>query len=269
MLKKLGKVIVYFYNRFFDDQCSIRASALAYSSLLTIVPLLISIFWILSFFPFFSNVGHDIQKYILTNFVADSAGVISKQIDIFMKQVKLISWTGVVGFLFASIIMMYNLVEAFNAIWKVSMKRHFAIEFFIYFLVLVISPIIFGLLILLSSYIASLPLIPSAGTFMGKPFLRVLSYLSSWATFTLFNWAIPSRRVHFRNALIAGFITAVFFEIGKYLFALYLFYFPTYRLIYGALSTIPIFLIWMYVTWSIILLGAIICHTLETRAKSP
>lgn len=262
--RKTRQILIYLYERFFSDGCSYRAASLAYSTLLSLVPLLMITFFILSYFPIFQGTGNAIQHFILINFVADSANLIAQKLNVFIQQVQVLTWTSILSLVFVSLLMMYNLVRAFNAIWHVKMQRHLAISFAIYLLILLVSPLVFGILMLVSSYLATLPLIAGAKItlFIKKPFLIILPYLSAFITFTFFNWVLPSTRVRIRYAVIAGFITTVLFELAKYLFTLYLTYFPSYRVIYGALAAIPLFLIWLYVSWSIILLGALICNVL-------
>ncbi len=264
-LRKGWQIVTYLYNRFFADGCSYRAASLTYSTLLSIVPFLIIVFYVVSFFPVFKGTGVAIQNFILQNFIATSANVIAKHMNDFLQSTRSLSWVSMLGLAFASILMMYNLVSAFNAIWHVKLQRHFALSFIIYVLILLLSPLFFGMLLLASSYLASLPLISGAKAtlYIKKPLLIILPYVSAFVTFTFFNWVLPSCKVKLWYAVIAGFITTLFFEIAKYLFSLYLTYYPTYRIIYGALATIPLFLVWLYLSWSVILLGAVICRGLS------
>lgn len=256
---------MHLYDRFFDDNCSSFAASLAYSTLLSLVPLLMVSFYVLSFFPVFKGVGHSLQEFILSNFVAGSANVISIHLNDFLKQIRVLSWTNIVALLIASVLMIYNMVHAFNMIWRVKLERHFALSFLIYLGILLATPIVFGALMLGSSYLATLPVISDVKSLnaVSKPVLFILPYTAALVTFTFFNWVLPSTKVPLRYAFVAGMVTTVFFECAKYFFTLYLSLFPTYRIIYGALATIPIFFIWIYVTWVIILLGALICNALS------
>ena len=227
-------------------------------------------FYALSFFPILKGSGEALQQFILANFVADSASVIAQYLNTFLQQIRVLSWTSFLSLGFVSLLMIYNMVRAFNKIWHVKLRRYVALSFVIYLLILLATPLFFGVLMLVSSYLASLPLISGtkASLFIKKPVLVVLPYLSAFITFSFFNWVLPSTRVRVWHAVIAGFITTFLFELAKYLFTFYLTYFPTYRLIYGALATILIFLIWIYVTWSIILLGALICSGFSSGFKT-
>ncbi len=264
-MQTLGRFLAYIYQRFDEDGCSYMAASLAYSTLLSLVPLTMVSVLILSHFPIFQGTTQTIQQFILQNFVATSANVISEQLSKFIASIQVLSWTNILMLIVVSVLMMYNMVCAFNRIWQVKVQRHLALSFIIYVGILLITPIFFGVLLLISSYLASLPLISgtTADIFIKKPLLIILPYVAAFITFTFFNWVLPSAKVKLWHAAIAGFLTTVLFELAKYLFSLYLTYIPTYRLIYGALATIPLFLIWLYLCWLIILFGGIICKLLD------
>lgn len=263
--QKIGLGISTLYHRFFENRCPSRAASLAYTTLLSLVPLVMVGFYILSWFPVFKNIEPGLQKFILSNFVADSASVVSQYLNEFVAHISDLSMMNI-GFLgIVSILLIYNMVGAFNEIWHVRMQTHFAIAFGIYLLVLLFTPLLFGILIVVISYFSSLPFIQSQGgmAFIRTPLLMVLPYLCEFIVFTFFNWMLPSTRVRFLYAAIAGLITTLLFEVAKHGFVLYLHFVPTYRLIYGALATVPIFLVWMYFSWLIILFGALVCHLLS------
>lgn len=264
VIRKIWKFLTYLFNRFDEDGCSHLAASLAYSTLLSLVPLAMVSFLVLSYFPALQGTGEALQRFILQNFVATSANVIASHLNEFLSSIRILSWTNIVALIVVSVLLMYNMVVAFNHIWHVKFRRSLALSFIVYLLILFLMPIFFGVLLLVSSYLASLPLISGTTTvlFLKKPLLIIFPYLVSFITFTFFNWILPSAKVKLWQAATAGFLTTILFESAKYVFTLYLTYFPTYRLIYGAFATIPIFLIWIYVCWSIILFGAIVCNIL-------
>lgn len=257
--------------RFSEEGYSSLAASLAYSTLLSLVPLMLVSFYILSFFPTFEGTGVALQDFILRNFVAASASVIADHFSRFLRQLQVLSLTNLLAFAFVSILLIYNMVHAFNRVWRVRMRYYYGLSFVMYSLVLLLTPIFFGSLMLLSSYLASLPLFSSAQNplLTRATVLWILPYFSAFITFTFLNWVLPSTRVKLRFAAVAGLVTTLLFEIAKYLFSLYLSMVPTYQIIYGALATIPIFLVWLYVTWSIILFGALVCQTVAEDSETP
>lgn len=265
MLRKIWTTVGYIYDRFYEDGCTNLAASLAYSTLLSIVPIMLVIFSVLSAFPVFKGTGEEMQSFILANFVAGSANVIAQHLREFLQQLGQVTWLNLISLAFVSILMIYNMVHAFNRIWHVRMRRHFALSFLIYLLILLASPILFGVLLFISSYVSSLRVINAfqLTQYIRTPVLMLMPYIVAFIAFTFFNWVLPSCKVRLRYAMIAGLVTTILFESAKYLFGLYLSFFPTYQIIYGALATIPIFLIWIYLSWSLILFGALLCQVMS------
>lgn len=264
---KVIRILKYVHRCFFEDDCANRAAALAYTTLLSLVPLLMLSFWTLSLFPVFAGTAPILQQFIVDNFVAHSAQIVSQQLDYFLRQVTVLSWGSLFALVIVSILMIYDMVNAFNSIWHVKTKSRFALSTSFYSLVLLLAPIFFGVFIVISSYLGTLPWLADIA-FLEKPFVRLLPYLVAFLIFTFLNWVLPSCTVPFRFAALAGLITTLMFEIVKYFFGLYMSYMPSYRLIYGALATIPIFLLWIYVSWVIVLLGALTCQIMTRGIPS-
>lgn len=263
------QIAVYLVKQYVADQCSRHAAALAYSTLLAIVPVLIVSFSVAAQFPIFHGVTEQLQKFMLDNFLAGSANTINQYLTKFIGQMSQLSWVTILSLTVVGILLLYNMVEAFNMIWHVKMHGRFQFTFIIYFIVLLCMPIIFGVLMLLVSALGSLSLLHSSGVmkYVNHPVVIVLPYILSFIAFTVFNWVLPSCQVKLRYAMIAGFIAMCLFELIKYGFSLYLQFFPTYRLIYGAMAVIPIFIVWVYITWLIVLVSAVICRGLQVRFR--
>lgn len=232
---------------------------------------MIFIFYLLSFFPALQNAGKIIEQFILQHFIASSANVIAQQLQSFMVNVHVMSWINVLALASVALLLIFNMVDAVNGVWHVKMTGYSALSLIIYFLVMLIAPILFTLLLLISSYVGSLPLLLHVAniTFVKRAVLFLLPMLIEWITFMLFHWVMPSCHVRFRCALIAGLITMILFEVAKWGFVQYLHYFPTYQMIYGALATIPIFFLWVFLTWMIVILGALICNLLQVPWHVP
>lgn len=261
-MKKIWQTISYLFRIFFEHDCANRAASLAYTTLLSLVPIVMLSFWILSIFPAFQGSGVELQNYIVTHFVAHSALAISEQLEIFLDKVRVLSLTNLAALAVVSILMLYDMVNAFNSIWRVSTRRHFAWSLSFYSLVLLLTPVFFGVFMMLSSYLATIPFITDIShlRILQTIVIYLLPYVVAFIIFTFFNWILPSCYVPLRSAALAGIITTILFETFKYGFGIYITHFSNYQLIYGALATIPIFLLWIYVSWVLILLGALFCQ---------
>lgn len=267
--RKLWLVTKFVFKEYFQNGGGRLASSLAYSTLLAIVPLVLVSLSIASKIPAFSHVIQQIQDFIFGNFVAGAAGSVTTYMNEFIKQLGRLTAMNIVAFSLTAILLLYNMVAAFNKIWRVKMdfRREFTFDFLRYFSILLVAPLLLTISMLVISSVTSLSLFAST-YFQGlvaRPFLQVLPFIIVFLTFTFLNWVLPTCEVKWRYAIISGFISMVLFEIVKYGFTLYIQIFPTYRVIYGALATIPIFFIWVYVSWVITLFGAILCKGLQDQ----
>lgn len=251
-----------FYRLFTTTGCSYRAASLVYATLLSLVPLMIVTFTILSVVPHMQEVAEKIQDFIFHNFVADSAALIVAQLQSFMLNVSKLSWLNIVFLALVCVLMIYNMNCAFNSIWGVKHRRHLLWQFLIYFVVLLFGPPVFAASIVAAVYVVSLPYISDVVQYwwLKKSLFVSLPYLAAFVVFTLLNWVLPACRVRLRSAALAGLVTTVLFESIKWGFTRYLKLVPTYKLIYGALAAVPIFLVWLYLCWMIVLLGAMVAR---------
>ena len=154
--------------------------------------------------------------------------------------------------------------QAFNAVWRVKRRREDVPAFLIYWGVITFVPILIGIGLTVISYVFSLPFFSTSASiiFIQKLALFIAPYFLTYLAFALLYITLPNCRVPFKSAAIAAIPATILFELAKLGFTLYIANFPTYKLIYGALATIPIFLVWLYISWVIILFGAVISYIL-------
>lgn len=268
-LKKISHQTKQFITQVRNDNLLHLAASLSYSTLISIVPFLIVTFYILSLFPQFHGIGHIIQKLLLNYFVSGLNHTIEQQLNHFVDQMSQLKIINISALVMVNLLMMNTLVNAFDSIWHSKTRYSIALSSLFHLLILLFSPIVFACLLLLGPYLASLHFLHfyQAGEPLLKhiqhPFMALLPQLSAWLVFTLFNWLIPSEKVRFKWALLCGFITMLLFVIAKFSFVIYLQNVHTYQLIYGTLATIPLFLFWIYISWTIILLGVLLCKQLH------
>lgn len=265
--KNLWHFVRLIYRCYDQEGCSYRAASLAYTTLLSLVPLLSISFTVLSFFPKFQLIAGHIQDWLFRHFVASSAHTISVQLELLLTRTNYLSSLNVSFLGLGAILLVYHINRMFNAIWHVEQRFHVSVYFLIYSLVLLVLPFFLVGTLLLGTFLLKLPVMAEllGIDYVKKPLLILFPYLLIFMTFTTFNWVLPACRVKLSHAVVGGAITTVLFELSKYLFSLYFKYFPTYQVLYGALATIPIFLVWLYVAWTIVLLGVIITYLLDTK----
>jgi len=257
-LRQLGRFLAHVFRRFNQDRCLQIASTLTFTTLLALVPLVAITLALMAAFPVFSGLGEQIHAFLLANMLPEKAGkVITGYIDEFSGRAGRLTALGTAVLAVAAFMMMFTIEGAFNSIWRVSRPRPLAQRILIYWATLTLGPVLIGASLSMTSYIvgASLGLsrqIPFAGSAILVPFVLTC------AAFTLLYYVVPNRSVRPRHALIGGLVAALAFEIMKRSFALYIANFPTYTLVYGAFAVIPIFLLWIYLSWVVIVIGALI-----------
>lgn len=246
-----------YINRCIDDQITVNAGYLAYVTLLSLVPLIAVGVAIFSAFPGFESTRLAIESFLFTNFVPTSSDVIKEHISSFAGNANQMTAVGI-GFLAAIALLLIRNVDAtLNRIWRIKKKRPMMISFAVYWMVLSLGPVFLGGSIAVTSYIVSLVSFADQGIpgFSGF-LLKLLPYGISMVGFIMLYTLVPNTRVSFKAAIPGALFAAMLFELTKKGFALYISHFPSYEVIYGAVATIPILFVWIYLSWIVVLLGA-------------
>lgn len=252
------------YQRFIENRGAGNAAALTYTTLFAVVPMMTVTFAMLSAIPAFQGVGEEIQGFIFNNFVPSTGETVQEYLREFTAQARQLTWFGVGLLAVTAFLMLVTIEKTFNVIWRVRQPRRGMSSFLLYWAILSLGPLLLGAGFAVSTYIASLSLISGPDAVVGaKTLLAFTPLLSSIAAFTLLYAAVPNTRVPLRHALLGGLFSAILFEIAKALFGLYVRLFPGYHLIYGAFATVPLFLVWIYLSWLIVLLGAELVYGLS------
>lgn len=255
------KISVQAVTRLFQEKFTYRAAALAFTTLLALVPLLSVIVSVVAFFPVFTKLVNLAHDYIFANFLPTSSNIIQTHLENFIQQATRLPMFGIVFLLFASFMLIICVEHTFNEIWDAPKRKSKWSVFVLYWSILLLSPIFIGSSVFISTYIFSLSWFVSAqNTLPSFRFISLLPLIINTAIFTLLYTVVPNSRVKLRDGAIGGFFVAVLFEVAKTSFAFFIKQFHSYELIYGTLATIPIFLLWIYIFWLIIIYGAIIVN---------
>lgn len=235
-----------------------KASALAYQTLLSIVPLSVASFGLISGMPAFSEANNKIQSLLFNNLVAGSAEQIQSYLQSFAEKAAKTSAIGILMLLISAVMMIFTMEGAFNDMWGIKKRRHGLTAFLIYWALLSLVPILGAAALAVSVYIFSLPYFSSNFALINNwiPILDLLPFSLLWLAFSLLNAFLPNCPVLFRHAAVGGLVATIFFEVTKQAFEYYLVNFSSYTFVYGAIATVPVFLIWIYLCWAIALFGA-------------
>lgn len=263
------KVIQIIFIRFIREGFAYRVSALTYTTLLAIVPIFAVLFSFLSLFHVFHNLGDRIQHYIFANFVPATGRTLETYFAGFTNQATKLPPVGIIALIVISIMLMLTIDRTLNDVWHVQVRRRGVVKFLLYWAIITIGPVCIGLSFVVSSYIFSFSFLSRGIDMLGlkKVLLDISPFLLTAVGLTVINMTVPNCRVKFRYAFLGGVLSAIFFELAKHGFAEYAYYMSSYRLIYGAIAIIPLFLLWIYISWFIILAGAILAHTAATTEK--
>lgn len=256
----------YVKQRFVADHCLGAAGSLAYTSLLALVPLFTIIFATLAAFPAFQEWRGDIESFIFRNFVPALGDQVRSYLVDFSDKARGLQTAGMIVLVMTVLAMMSTIESTFNVIWKIRRRRPLLVRILVYWAVLTLGPLLIGASIFVTSYLVSLTFLPSDAETLGLQtrLFASVPLFSTTLAFVMFFKLIPYRPVPFRDAFIGGLVAGVVFELAKRGFAVYVTQFTAQQAIYGAFATLPIFLLWIYLSWTIVLLGAEITQCLGT-----
>lgn len=247
---------------FHQDHCLEIAGSLAFSTLLAIVPMAIVLVWILSGFEEITRLSLQAQNFILDNLVPEAAAGVRGYILELSQRSGKIPHYGLGFLILTAMLLLYAVDSSINQIWKSDTAHRPSLRAPIYFLILVFLPILLGLSLTITSFIASLTYINLGHSLLEIEYflLAVSPVLISTIMLTLLFKFSPRVPVSWGEARMGAVVAAILFEISKYVFSWYMIQFPNYEMVYGALSFLPTFMIWIYLSWCIVLFGAQISH---------
>jgi len=259
-----GRRLLQFFaalvHRFVDDHGVQTAGSLTFTTLLSLVPLLTVALSLATAFPVFSEGTDSLQAYVVENFLPEAGGAkaIVAQINEFTAKAGQLTAIGLAFLGVTAIMLMLTIDESMNRVFRVHRPRPLAQKLLMYWGVLTLGPVLIGMSLSLTTFLvgASLGLMRMGA--LAQDVLRLVPFLFTWAALTLIYLVVPNRRIVLWHALVGAFCAGVAFEATKRGFAIYLAKFPTYTLIYGAFATLPIFLLWVYLSWLVVLIGATI-----------
>lgn len=259
---KLYQVLTLATQRFISEHYFYRVSALTYTTLLAIIPFFVITLFFTTWSPLFTYLISLADHYITQNFIPTSAISIESYFQGFVTKATHLPIGSIIFLLITSMMLINTIQDALNSIWLIETSAMRPAAWLFAWLVLMLAPLIIGVSVFLTSYLFSLPWFTAVTDQLGLTYLGVyfLSMMVNTLIFALIYIIFPNAYVSFRHGLIGAFIAAFLFELAKIAFSYYLTIFPTYELIYGAFSIIPIFLIWLYICWAIILFGGLIVY---------
>ncbi|WP_426210946.1 YihY family inner membrane protein [Massilia sp. TWP1-3-3] len=251
-------------RRLGEEQLQQVAGGLTFTTTLALVPLLTIILAIFTTFPIFHNFRTALEAYFVQTMMPRGISeTVIGSLTTFASKAKGLSAVGAVMLFFTSASMMGMIERAFNQIWKVRRVRPIGQRVVIYWALVTLGPLLFGLSITATSqlFLATTGL-TQVSPFVTSLFYTIVSVGLTGGAYTLLYMLVPNKFVDWRDAMWGGLVAAVAFEVAKRLFAMFIRQFPSYAVIYGALAALPLFLTWIYLSWMITLVGALLTAAL-------
>jgi membrane protein len=256
-------------KRFIDDQLFASAGALAYTTMFALVPFSAVFLAVMSAFPVFDEWTNTLINFVFNNFVPSSARQIEQYVMGFSASARSLTVVGITALLISVLLTMWSIERTFNRIWRVPTIRPKFTRFLLYWALLTLGSILTVAAISASSSLfayAELSGLQTQG--VSNVLLRWSPFLIELSAMTLAYWLIPHRYVPIRFALAAGLLAALLFEGLKFGFTSYIRN-TSFEQLYGALALIPIFMVWLYSSWVVILFGASVAASLSAFRYQP
>ncbi|MDH5539248.1 MAG: YihY family inner membrane protein [Rhizobacter sp.] len=247
-------------QRFREDRLGQTAGSLTFTTLISLVPMITVMLAVFSAFPMFGSFQNALQTYFLQSLVPDAiAKPVLGALTQFADKSKGLGTVGLVLLVMTALALLLTIDRTLNSIWRVRKPRPIAQRVLVYWAAATLGPLLLGVSLSLTSYFVS----ASRGLVGALPggvslLLNVMQFLMLAAGMAgLFHY-VPNTHVRWRHAIAGGAFVATGFEVAKNLLAWYLGQVPTFAVVYGAFATLPIFLVWIYLGWVIVLLGAVV-----------
>lgn len=256
--------VLFFIGRMSKEQLHITAGYLSFVTLMSLVPLIVVMISVMTAFPIFSDIKDIIEGFVYQNFLPATGDAVKVHITGFVENASKMSAVAI-SFLFLFALLLISAIDrTLNKLWRVNKKRRIVTAFSMYWMVLTLGPVLVGSSLAATSYIVSLISLGDYDLFgITNLLVRSLPIFASIAAFLILYLVVPNKVVPIKFAICGATLAAVLFEVAKKGFALYITQFDSYQAIYGALAGIPILFLWVYLSWLVVLFGALFTVCLE------
>jgi membrane protein len=265
------RLITRVVERFNAERFAQVAASLSFSTLLGLVPLIAVGLALIIHLPFSAGMSAALEKFLLANLLPDKAGIIiARYLEQFAHKAERLTLIGGLWLAVTALMQMLTIEHAFNAIWRVKAKRPFLRRVVMHLVALMLGPLLFGGSLWVIGFITGVSFgLVDEPQWLNTLFFRFLPLVFMTALFALLYHAVPNRNVSKWHAFGGGLFATFGFSLMQRLFGMYVAKFPTYTMIYGAFSAVPIFLVWLYLSWSVVLIGALIVAEMPGATHSP
>ena len=256
------RYLFHVIRQFIQQQCFLRAAALTYTTLLTLIPILVLVFVVFEAFGGLDMAGKRVEAFLFTHLLPETVASVRSYIQTLVHgfNSRAVSTVSVLFLIIAAYGLFASIDTSLNAIWRIPKRRSFLSRLVNLWFILTISPLLLGYSLYLSAKIQDSQVMKMHGiSAFGKNILWAMPVVLTWITLTLIFRFVPRTHIQWSSALIGGFFASVLWEFSKFGFNLYVDTFANIKMVYGSFMLLPLFLIWIDLSWLLILLGAEIC----------
>ncbi|QAU25157.1 YihY family inner membrane protein [Dyella sp. M7H15-1] len=248
----------FLWQRFLDDKCFETAGALSYTTLVSLVPLTVVVLTMFAAFPMFEDARDTLINFVFSNFVPAAGETVQNALIDFASNARKLTGISILVMLFSAVSMMISIEDRLNRIWNVHIHRPWGPRLLLYWAALTLGPVLVVGGIALTSYVAAVPMLRSATESLGiaQQLLKAMPFVVTFLTLWLLYTTVPNRRVNKKHTAMGAVLGALLFEIARWGFTHYVRHAQNYQEIYGALAIIPLLLLWIYLSWVIVILCA-------------
>jgi membrane protein len=264
--KQLGHLLL---QRFREARLGVSASSLTFTTVLALVPLFAVVLSVFTAFPVFGKFQDTIQRWLVESLVPESiARQVLGHVTQFARKASRLGAVGLVAVMVTALALMVTIERTLGQIWRVDRPRTFAKRVLLYWAAITLGPLMLGASLAITSYLVS-----ASQQWVAVPaeslrwLLDVLEFLLLVLCVSGLYFYVPHTRVRWRHALTGGVLAALGLELAKRALTWYLSAIPTYSAIYGAFAALPILLVWLYLAWVIVLLGAVLAASLPQWSR--
>lgn len=269
VLRYLRRLALNIFRRYDEDQCGQVAASLSFTTLLSLVPLITVALALFSRLPQFELVQKALEDFLFHNLLPEKAGsIIGNYALQFSEKAHRLTLIGSFMVFATALMTMLTIDHSFNRIWRVSRPRPLGRRITLYGGALLLGPLVAGLVMAAVSFFVSASLgLVDEPRWVRTALFNALPILFQSALFALLYGVVPNRPVSRNHALIGGVVAGLAFALLQKGFGAFVAAVPTYRAIYGAFAALPIFLLWLYLSWSVVLMGALLTAALPEVAE--
>ncbi len=253
-------------ERFREDRLGLTASSLTFTTTIALVPFFTVVLAAFTAFPMFAKFQDVLQKWLIESLIPDSiARQVLGYLTQFAGKASKLGGAGAAVLMLTALALILTIDRTLNSIWRVRKARPLGQRVLVYWAGITLGPLLLAVSLSITSYALS----ASKGVVNVMPgglqlLLDTLQFvLLAWGMAALYHY-VPNTRVQWGHAWVGGLFVSTGFEVAKQVLVFYLGKVPTYSVLYGAFATVPILLVWIYVAWVIVLLGAVIAAYLPS-----